>query len=67
MTTTVVVEADDVRSGPVAAGIDGLVAEVNSSDAFRKGTEVTYSEDGTVAKINVPSPAAAPTPRRKGL
>ena len=62
VTTTVVVEADDVRSGPVAAGIDGLVAEVNSSDAFRKGTEVTYSEDGSVAKINVPSPGSGTDP-----
>ena len=64
VTTTVVVEADDVRSGPVAAGIDGLVADVNRSDTFRPGTEVTYSEDGTVAKIDVPSPAVVPTRRR---
>ena len=31
VTTTVVVKADDVRSGQVAAGIESLVAEVNSS------------------------------------
>jgi uncharacterized membrane protein YdfJ with MMPL/SSD domain len=58
VTTTVVVEADDVRAGPVAAGIDALVADVNESDAFRSGTEVTYSDDGTVAKIDVPSPGS---------
>jgi uncharacterized membrane protein YdfJ with MMPL/SSD domain len=52
---TVVVEADDVRSGAAAAGIDGLRAEVKGSDAFLPGTEVIYSEDGTVAQINVPT------------
>jgi uncharacterized membrane protein YdfJ with MMPL/SSD domain len=56
VTATVVVEADDVRSGPAAAGIDGLLAAVESSDEFRPGTEVIYSEDGTVAQIDVPTP-----------
>ena len=56
VTATVVVEADDVRSGPAAAGIAELRAEVNDSDSFRPGTEVIYSEDGTVAQINVPTP-----------
>jgi uncharacterized membrane protein YdfJ with MMPL/SSD domain len=54
-TATVVVEADDVRSGAVAAGIAGLRREVESSDTFRPGTEVIYSDDGTVAQINVPT------------
>ena len=53
---TVVVEADDVRSGAVAAGIAELRTEVDSSDAFLPGTEVIYSDDGTVAQINVPTP-----------
>jgi uncharacterized membrane protein YdfJ with MMPL/SSD domain len=52
---TVVVEADDVRSSAVAAGIASLRTEVNDSEAFRPGTEVIYSEDGTVAQINVPT------------
>jgi uncharacterized membrane protein YdfJ with MMPL/SSD domain len=56
VTATVVVEADDVRSGGTAAGIAALRREVESSDAFRPGTEVIYSDDGTVAQINVPSP-----------
>ena len=56
VTATVVVEADDVRSGPAAAGIAELRSEVNGSDAFRPGTEVIYSEDGTVAQIDVPTP-----------
>jgi uncharacterized membrane protein YdfJ with MMPL/SSD domain len=55
VTSTVVVEADDVRSGPAAAGIEELLAAVEGSDAFRRGTEVLYSEDGTVAQINVPT------------
>jgi uncharacterized membrane protein YdfJ with MMPL/SSD domain len=55
VTSTVVVQADDVRSGPAAAGIDELLAAVERSDAFRPGTEVLYSEDGTVSQINVPT------------
>ena len=56
VTATAVVEADDVRSGPAAAGIAGMVADIEGSDAFRPGTEVIYSEDGTVAEINIPTP-----------
>ena len=56
VTATVVVEADDVRSGPAAAGIAELRTQVNGSDSFRPGTEVIYNEDGTVAQINVPTP-----------
>jgi uncharacterized membrane protein YdfJ with MMPL/SSD domain len=62
VTTTAVVEADDVRAGPVGASIDRLVADVNRSDTFRDGTEVTYSDDGTVAKIDVPSPGSGTDP-----
>ena len=51
----VVVEADNVRSGAAAAGITALRDRVNSSDAFRPGTTVDYSHDGTVAKITVPT------------
>jgi uncharacterized membrane protein YdfJ with MMPL/SSD domain len=52
----VVVEAGDVRSGAVAAGITALRAKVKDSKAFLPGTEVIYSKDGTVAQINVPTP-----------
>src|SRR3954464_1716478 len=55
---TVVVEADDVRSGAVAAGIPSLRAKVKASDAFLPGSEVIYSKDGTVAQINVPTPGS---------
>jgi uncharacterized membrane protein YdfJ with MMPL/SSD domain len=54
-TATVVVEADDVRSGAAAAGIAALRSEVERSDTFLPGTEVIYSDDGTVAQINVPT------------
>jgi uncharacterized membrane protein YdfJ with MMPL/SSD domain len=56
VTATVVVEDDDVRSGATAAGIADLQGEVKASDGFRPGTEVIYSDDGTVAQINVPTP-----------
>jgi uncharacterized membrane protein YdfJ with MMPL/SSD domain len=52
---TVVVEADNVRSGAPAAGIAALGDRVAESKAFRPGTEVAYSRDGTVAKITVPT------------
>jgi uncharacterized membrane protein YdfJ with MMPL/SSD domain len=58
ITATVVVEADDVRSGATAAGIADLRTEVKGSDVFLPGTEVIYSEDGTVAQINVPTPGS---------
>jgi uncharacterized membrane protein YdfJ with MMPL/SSD domain len=51
----VVVEADNVRSGAAAAGITALRDRVKSSDAFRPGTTVDYSRDGTVAQITVPT------------
>jgi uncharacterized membrane protein YdfJ with MMPL/SSD domain len=55
VTATVVVEADNVRSGPAGVGIADLQTQVNGSDAFLPGTEVIYSDDGTVAKISVPT------------
>jgi uncharacterized membrane protein YdfJ with MMPL/SSD domain len=51
----VVVEADDVRSGATAAGIAALRTAVNDSDGFLPGTEVEYSDDGTVARIDIPT------------
>jgi RND superfamily putative drug exporter len=51
----VAVEADDVRSGPTAAGIARLQRQAANSDQVRPGTEVTYSEDGTVALVSIPT------------
>jgi uncharacterized membrane protein YdfJ with MMPL/SSD domain len=56
VTATVVVEADDVRSGAAAAGIAALRTRVEDSDRFRPGSEVIYSRDNTVAQINIPTP-----------
>ena len=56
VTASVVVEAEDVRSGQAADGIDALVAEVKSSDTFPAPPEVDYSDDNTVAEIGIPSP-----------
>jgi uncharacterized membrane protein YdfJ with MMPL/SSD domain len=55
ITASVVVEADDVRTGAVAAGIAALRAQVDDSKTFLPGTEVVYSKDNTVAQINVPT------------
>ncbi len=56
VTASVVLEADDVRSGQVAGGIDKLVAAVKASDTFPAPPEVEYSDDNTVAEIGIPSP-----------
>jgi uncharacterized membrane protein YdfJ with MMPL/SSD domain len=44
-----------VRSGAVANGIARLQAQVRGSDSFLPGTAVLYSDDGTVAEIDVPT------------
>jgi uncharacterized membrane protein YdfJ with MMPL/SSD domain len=54
-TTTVVVQGDDVRTPEVTAAIDDLRAEVKGSDSFLPGTAVTYSDDGTVAEVDIPT------------
>ena len=52
----VVVEADDVRSKEVTAGIDRLVQRADRNDALLPGAEVRYSADDTVAEIMIPTP-----------
>ena len=54
VTATVVVEADDVRSGPAARGIDELRAQVNGSEGSGPAPRSSIA-DGTVAQINVPT------------
>src|SRR4051794_17849703 len=56
VTATVVVQARNVRSRAVTSGIADLKRRVTRSDAFLTGTSVEYSKDGTVAKIDVPTP-----------
>jgi uncharacterized membrane protein YdfJ with MMPL/SSD domain len=53
--TEVAVKADDVRSGEVAASIDELVAMAGESETFIGPADITYSDDGTVAQIGLPS------------
>ena len=55
VTADVVVEADDVRSGQAAVGIDLLVRRAESSDKVLPGTEITYNDDGTVALVAIPT------------
>ena len=54
VTAAVVVEADDVQSGPAADGIANLVDEANASDTFPAPPRVDYSDDGTVAEVGIP-------------
>jgi uncharacterized membrane protein YdfJ with MMPL/SSD domain len=51
----VVVKASDVRGGEVAAGIDELVSEAQSSKTVIGDVDVSYSADGTVADIAIPT------------
>src|SRR3954465_1368647 len=55
VTAVAVVEANNVRTGATANGITALRDRVKRSDAFRPGTKVDYSRDGTVAQITVPT------------
>jgi uncharacterized membrane protein YdfJ with MMPL/SSD domain len=55
VTVDVAVQADDVRSGTVAAGIAELQREARSAKNALKGTEVEYSKDGTVALVTIPT------------
>jgi uncharacterized membrane protein YdfJ with MMPL/SSD domain len=54
---TVVVKADNVRSGDAANGIAYLRRQLQAS-IYPPGTDITYSKDGTVAKIDVPTPGS---------
>jgi uncharacterized membrane protein YdfJ with MMPL/SSD domain len=51
----VAVEADDVRSGEVAAGIALLQRRAESSDKVLPGSEVNYNDAGTVAEVVIPT------------
>jgi uncharacterized membrane protein YdfJ with MMPL/SSD domain len=55
VTVDVAVEADNVRSGPVAQGIEDLRAQADGSLDLLTGAEITYSRDGTVALISIPT------------
>ncbi|MGE0067892.1 MAG: MMPL family transporter, partial [Solirubrobacterales bacterium] len=52
---TVVVEAEDVGSGPVAAGIDELVRSAEADPRVSGDVEVETSRDGSVAAVQIPT------------
>jgi uncharacterized membrane protein YdfJ with MMPL/SSD domain len=51
----VVIRADDVRHGEVAAGIDELLGEAASAASVIGESDITYSDDGTVANVSIPT------------
>src|SRR4051812_9037414 len=68
VTATVVVQADDVHSAATAAGIAALRRRFAGAVTFTRGTEVSYSADGTVAQIDVPTPGnGTDAPSVRGL
>jgi uncharacterized membrane protein YdfJ with MMPL/SSD domain len=60
ITATVVVEADNVRSGPVAAGIAALGVEVRRSDAFLPGTEIVLIDATIIGGVLLPASMKLP-------
>ena len=55
VTVDVVVESDDVRGGQTKFNIDSLERLAAESPAVIGDTEVTYSKDGTVALVEIPT------------
>ncbi|MDP9227726.1 MAG: MMPL family transporter [Actinomycetota bacterium] len=55
VTVDVAVEANNVRDVQTAAGISLLQRRAESSDNVIGPTEVTYSEDNTVAEVSIPT------------
>jgi uncharacterized membrane protein YdfJ with MMPL/SSD domain len=55
VTVDVAVQADSVRSGNVAAAIGQLQRRAERTPNVLEGTEVTYSKDGTVAEVSIPT------------
>ena len=55
-TTSVVVEAEDVRAGAAADGIANLMEQAEASDTFLAPPTIDYSEDNTVAEIGIATP-----------
>ena len=51
----VVVESDDVRSGPTAAAIDDLVRRAEASDISNGPVEIDYSDNDKVAQVTIPT------------
>jgi uncharacterized membrane protein YdfJ with MMPL/SSD domain len=55
---TVVVQGKNVRANPIAAGITAMRQAVGASKAFSPGAKISYSKDGRVAQVDVPTPGS---------
>src|SRR3954468_24063722 len=55
---TVVVQGEDVHANPIAAGISAMHKAVVASKAFSPGATISYSKDGTLAQVDVPTPGS---------
>ncbi len=55
VTVDVAVKGDNVRTGPAAAGIAALTRRARTTPNALEGTEVTYSKDGSVALVAIPT------------
>ena len=64
VTTTVVVEADDVRSGAVAAGIERLIGKTNQSERSRREPRSSTAATARSRRSTCRAPEAATTPPR---
>jgi len=54
----VVIEAENVREGEIASGIDLLVRRADASEGLIPGASVAYSESGDVAQVSIPTPGS---------
>jgi uncharacterized membrane protein YdfJ with MMPL/SSD domain len=55
VTVDVAVQADDVKHGQAATAIGQLVRRAEDTPHVLRGTEVTYSRNGTVAEVSIPT------------
>jgi RND superfamily putative drug exporter len=55
VTVDVAVQADNVRRPAIAAAIGQLQQRAERTSNVLSGTEVTYSKDGTVAEVSIPT------------
>src|SRR4051794_2976952 len=59
---TVVVQGKDVRANPIASGITAMRKAVGASKAFSPGEKISYSTDGTLAQVDLPTPGSGNDP-----
>jgi RND superfamily putative drug exporter len=59
---TVVIQGKHVRANPIAAGITAMRQAAGASKAFRPGAKISYSKDGTLAQVDLPTPGSGNDP-----